>query len=193
MLEFLDKTDKELFLYLNAMHSSFSDDLWQFVTNIPTWIPLYAVILIMMILIFKKDSFFLVAGILLVVLVSDQFTSTFMKAFFARPRPCFDPEIGHLVHVVKSCGGKYGFASSHSANSFGIAMFVWMTFRYYWSGTWLMFIWAFIVAFSRIMVGVHYPGDILVGGILGAIFGGIIFKILEEVYFRFKLAPLIKN
>jgi undecaprenyl-diphosphatase len=56
-----------------------------------------------------------------------------------------------------------------------------------------MFIWAFFVAFSRIMVGVHYPGDILSGALLGTVFGWLIFKILEEVYFRVKLAPLIKN
>lgn len=193
MLELLDKIDKDIFLYFNAMHNSVSDELWQFITNIPTWIPLYVLILIFMVRVFKMDSFFVIAGALLVILVSDQFTSSFMKPFFARPRPCYDQEIGHLVHIVKSCGGKYGFASGHSANSFGIAMFTWMTFRYFWSGTWLMFLWAFIVAFSRIMVGVHYPGDILAGGLLGVFFGWLIFKILEEVYFRVKLAPLIKN
>ncbi len=193
MLELLDKIDKDVFLYFNSMHNSSSDEFWQFTTDVPTWIPLYALILVLMIWKYKKDSMFLVAGILLVILVSDQFTSTFMKVFFARPRPCYDQEIGHLVHIVNACGGMYGFASGHSANSFGIAMFTWLVFRHHWRSTGLMFVWAFLVASSRIMVGVHYPGDILVGGMLGAFFGWLIFKILEEVYFRVKLAPLIKN
>jgi undecaprenyl-diphosphatase len=193
MLELLDKIDKLVFLFINGKHSAFSDPAWQIVTNIPTWIPLYILLIFFIIKVFKRDSVFVIAGVLLVVLVCDQLTSGLMKPFFERLRPCHDPEIGHLVHIVKNCGGKYGFASGHSANSFGIAMFTWLTFRSYWKGTWLMFVWAFFVALSRIMVGVHYPGDILVGGLLGILFGWLIFKILDEVYFRVRLAPLIKN
>jgi undecaprenyl-diphosphatase len=147
----------------------------------------------MMIIVFKKDSLYLIMGILLVILASDQFTSSFMKPFFERLRPCHDLEIGQLVHVVKKCGGQFGFASGHSANSFGIAMFAWLTFRSYWKGTWLMFLWAAFVAFSRIMVGVHYPGDIIVGSLIGLFFGWLIFKLLEQIYFRIRLMPIIKN
>ena len=193
MLEFLDKIDKKVFLYFNQFHNETSDVIWQTITNIPTWIPLYILLIFLLIKTFKTDSIYLILGILLTILVSDQFTSTFMKPFFERFRPCHDPEIGYLVHIVKKCGGQYGFASGHSANSFGIAMFIWMTFRTYWRGTWLMFIWAFIVAFSRIMVGVHYPGDILTGAVLGIFFGWLIFKSVEEIYFRVRLLPLIKN
>jgi undecaprenyl-diphosphatase len=95
--------------------------------------------------------------------------------------------------VVKKCGGQFGFASGHAANSFGIAMFTWLTFRSYWKGTWLMFLWAAFVAFSRIMVGVHYPGDIIVGSLIGLFFGWLIFKLLEQIYFRIRLMPIIKN
>lgn len=193
MLEFLDKIDKETFLFFNQFHNSNSDVVWQTITHIPTWIPLYAVLVFFLIKVFKRDGIYLIAGLLLVILVCDQFTSSLMKPFFERFRPCHDPQIGHLVHVAKNCGGQYGYASGHAANSFGIAMFIWMTFRSYWRGTWLMFVWAFIVAFSRIMVGVHYPGDILTGGVLGILFGWIIFKVLEETYFRSRLLPLIKN
>ena len=116
-----------------------------------------------------------------------------MKPFFERPRPCHSFEIGHLVHVANKCGGQYGFASGHSANSFGIAIFIWLTFRYYWRWTWLIFIWAGFVAYSRIAIGVHYPGDILIGGLVGLFFGWLTFRVVEEIYFRTKLQPLIKN
>jgi len=193
MLEQIDKVDKEIFLYLNGKHGDISDMIWQFVTDIPSWIPLYLLLIGLMIWKFKKDSIFLILGVLLTILISDQFTSTFMKPFFGRLRPCHDLEIGYLVHVVKKCGGQFGFASGHSANSFGIAMYCWLVFRSYWRGSWILFLWAFAVAFSRIMVGVHYPGDILVGGMLGMCFGWMVFKLTEEVYFRVRLLPLIKN
>jgi undecaprenyl-diphosphatase len=193
MLEFLDTLDKKIFLYINRHHSETSDVIWQTITNIPTWIPLYVFILLMIIVVFKKDSLYLIMGILLVILASDQFTSSFMKPFFERLRPCHDFEIGQLVHVVKKCGGQFGFASGHSANSFGIAMFTWLTFRSYSKGTWLMFVWAAFVAFSRIMVGVHYLGDIVVGGLVGIFFGWLIFNLLQQIYFRTKLMPIIKN
>ncbi len=193
MIDWLDRIDKSVFLYLNAMHSELSDMIWITITNIQTWIPLYILFLILFVKVFKKDSFYLIAGILLVILFSDQFTSGFMKPFFERPRPCHSPEIGNLVYVATKCGGQFGFASGHSANSFGIAMFVWLVFRYYWKWIWIVFIWACFVAYSRIAVGVHYPGDILVGGLVGAFFGWLTFIIIQESYFRIKLEPLIKN
>lgn len=193
MLNWLDHIDKTLFLYFNSFHSPFSDQIWLWITNIPTWIPLYILLVFFTIKVFKKDSWIIIIGFLLVILASDQFTSTFMKPFFGRLRPCYDLEIGHLVHIANKCGGQFGYASGHAANSFGIAMFSWMLFKNYWSGTWLIFVWAGIVAFSRIMIGVHYPGDILTGALVGLTFSWIIFKTIEEFYFRIKLEPLIKN
>jgi len=193
MIDWLDQIDKAIFLFLNSMHSDISDKVWLIITNIPTWIPLYVLIFFLFIKIFKKDSLYLILGLLLVVLVSDQFTSGFMKPFFQRPRPCHDAEIAHLVHIAKSCGGQFGFASGHSANSFGIAMFVWMVFKSSWRWSWLIFVWAAVVAYSRIAIGVHYPGDILIGGILGILFGYLIFKLTSKIFFRIRLKPLIKN
>ena len=193
MIEWLDQLDKAIFLILNSLYSDVSDKVWLLITNIPTWIPLYVLIFFLFIKVFKKDSFYLILGLLLVVLVCDQFTSGFMKPFFERPRPCHDAEIGHLVHIANKCGGQFGFASGHSANSFGIAMFVWMVFRSYWKWTWLIFVWAAVVAYSRIAIGVHYPADILVGGLLGIFFGFLIFKLTSELFFKIKKATFIKN
>lgn len=193
MLDWLDHVDKQIFLYLNSFHSPLSDQIWVWITNIPSWIPLYLLLVFFIIKVFKKDSIYIIIGILLVILASDQTTSSFMKPFFGRLRPCHDPGIGHLVHVATKCGGQFGFASGHAANSFGIAMFFWLVFRNYWSGTWLLFLWATIVATSRIMIGVHYPGDLLTGGLIGVFFGWLMFILVSEVFFRIKLEPLIKN
>ncbi len=193
MIEWLDGIDKQLFLFFNGQHSQVSDQVWYWITWSKTWIPLYALFLILLIKTFRMDSIWLIAGVLLTVLITDQVTSSLMKPFFERLRPCYDPEIGHLVHVVKGCGGKFGFASGHSANSFGIATFAWLTFRYYWRWTWLIFLWSAAMAFSRIMVGVHYPADIIVGAAVGILSGWLMFRIISEIYFRTRLEPVIKN
>ena len=193
MIEWLKKIDTALFLFFNSMHSDFSDRLWLFVTNIPTWIPLYLILILIIIKVFRRDSFYIIAGVLLVILCSDQFTSSFMKPFFERLRPCHNTDINDLVHVAKNCGGKYGFASGHAANSFGIATFFWLSLRSYLRWTWMIFLWALIVAYSRIAIGVHYPGDIIVGGAVGMFFSWLVFKIVNEAFFRIHLEPLIKN
>jgi len=68
-----------------------------------------------------------------------------------------------------------------------------MVFKSSWRWSWLIFVWAAVVAYSRIAIGVHYPGDILIGGILGILFGYLIFKLTSKIFFRIRLKPLIKN
>ncbi len=193
MIEWLDHIDKNIFLFINSFHSSLSDQIWIWITNIPSWIPLYLLLIFFIIKIYKKDSIYIIVALLFIVLVSDQFTSSFMKPFFGRFRPCHDPDIGHLVHVANKCGGQFGFASGHSANSFGIAVLIWLVFNNYWRWTWLIFVWAFTVAFSRIMVGVHYPGDIIVGGLVGTFFGWLIFLFVSKVYYKINQKAIIEN
>jgi undecaprenyl-diphosphatase len=116
-----------------------------------------------------------------------------MKPLFGRLRPCHDPEISQLVHLAGSCGGRFGFASGHAANSFGLAMYVWLVFRHRFPWIALLFLWAAMVAFSRVMIGVHYPLDIATGGLTGVFSGWLMFRLTETVYFHFKLEPLIKD
>ena len=168
MIDFLLEIDKKLFLFLNGLNSGFFDWLMYYISEKTTWIPLYMIILVLVIKKYKwKGLFFLLFATLLVVL-SDQ-GSVMMKNTFMRLRPCKDPDLQGLVHMVRGrCGGMYGFVSSHAANTFALAALVSMIFRKdYKYITAIMFTYASLNAYSRIYLGVHYPGDVIAGAILG--------------------------
>ncbi len=193
MLKYIDDWDKTLFLFLNGLHSPESDKFWLTITNIPTWIPLYAALVIWIIIYYKKDSFWIIAGAVLVIVVADQLTSGFMKPFFERLRPCHNSEISLAVHLADGCGGLFGFASGHAANSFGLAIYVWLVFRHRYPWSALLFAWAAMVAMSRVMIGVHYPFDIAVGGMTGILTGWVVFRLTVSIYFHVRMEPLIKD
>jgi len=182
MLEWLDKADKELFLFLNGMHNPFFDEVMWMVSNKFLWIPIYILLVYFMFKYYNQEGLVWLIGIIILVILTDQFTSTLLKPSFGRLRPCHDPEIMALVHNVKRCGGLYGFVSGHSANSFAIATFSFMIFYNKLRYIWLLFPWAVVIAYSRIYLGVHYPGDILIGAIIGIIFGLTLFHFTSKIY-----------
>ncbi|MDN5199729.1 phosphatase PAP2 family protein [Fulvivirgaceae bacterium BMA10] len=186
MMEKIEQLDQELFLWLNNLHHGIFDVVMYYVTNKYFWIPFYLFIIFAVVVKFKKQAFFIIPILILTVTICDQITSGFMKPFFERLRPCHDPIIGNLVHlVVDGCGGKFGFASSHASNHFGLATFLWLLFRNTYKWAHLIFIWAFLIAYSRVYVGVHYPGDILVGSLVGIIIGWLCFQIMKGVLKKF--------
>ena len=162
--------DKEVLLALNGNHSLFWDGFMWTVTKTITWIPVGAALLYV---IFKnnklKQAGAILVALALCITFADQITSGFCKPFFARFRPTQDPEIMYLVHTVNGYrGGMYGFMSSHAANTFAVAMFVSLLIRN-WLMTLATFTWAMLASYSRIYLGVHYPGDILCGATVGMI------------------------
>ncbi len=188
-MHWLVEADKSVFLFFNGLHNHFFDILMAWISNKFTWFPFYAVLIIWLIVKYKLKGLILVLMIVLVIILCDQVTSSFMKPFFARLRPCHDPEIESRVHVVGSCGGLYGFASSHAANAFGLVMFLYLIFRKIIRNTAYLFIWAFMIAYSRVYVGVHFTGDVAAGALTGCLFAFLIYALYLKFPDRHKIEP----
>lgn len=178
MLEQLIQWDKDVLIFLNGFHHTILDPIMILITKTVFWIPLYVLLIYFLFKNYQRNAWFFLIGAIITIILSDQITSSIMKPFFARLRPSHDPSINHLLHLVNDYrGGLYGFASSHASNSFAVAMFIWLSLRttYKWIG--LIFIWAFVMTYTRIYLGVHFPGDILVGAVIGLFCGWLGFRI----------------
>lgn len=174
MFDQLVALDKELFLFLNGLHAPWLDPIMRLITETVFWLPFYLFLLYHIVKEHKIMSLAILLGITLTILLSDQITSSLMKPFFTRLRPSHEPSLAGLVHMVNGYkGAMYGFASSHAANTFGTATFLYLLFRVKkpWMG-WL-FLWSAVVSYTRIYLGVHYPADIAVGAAVGIICGWI--------------------
>jgi len=191
MIEYLDKIDRSIFLFLNGIHSPFWDKVMFWISGDTSWIFLYIIMLIGLAVKYRWKMIFIVIAISLTITASDQFSVHFFKEVFERLRPCHNLEISELVHLVNNhCGGKFGFVSSHAANTFALAMLTSGLFRNKYF-TWFIFIWAAIVSYSRIYLGVHYPGDIIGGALLGVFIGWLMLflfnvfnkKVVSQIHF----------
>ena len=184
----LIQADQHLLLQLNGSESLFWDGVMWTVSDTKTWIPAAVVLLYV---IFKNcklsQGMLVLLTLAVVVLCADQFSSGLCKNYFMRFRPSQEPALTDLVHIVNGYrGGAYGFISSHAANTFAIAVFVSLLIRNGWLAFTMLF-WALVPSYSRIYLGVHYPGDIIFGAIAGsviAIIGYVIFLFLQKKLFR---------
>ena len=177
-LDTLLNIDRYMLLSLNGSDSLFWDGCMLVYTSMAVWAPLA---LMMLYVLMKnnniKDFLLLLLLIALVATLTDQISSGFCKPFFARWRPTNDPMLMYAVDVVNETrGGKYGFTSSHAANSFGIATFMMLLIRNRALSVSLM-TWAAMNAFTRIYLGVHYPGDILAGTVIGVVVGWAVYRL----------------
>ena len=175
--------DKEWLLTVNGSDSLFLDRVSRVLTAAITWLPLYISLLIVVIRnneSFRK-IFYVLAGAGLCVLFAGAVDDWFVKPGVARWRPTHDPEIGMMVDVVDGYrGGKYGFFSAHAANTFSIAIFFCWLIRSRLLSLALV-IWSLTNCWTRMYLGVHYPGDILVGLTWGFIVGSFVYFL----YYRF--------
>ena len=184
MLEHLEALDRSAFLAINGWHSVWTDDLMLLISGKSSWIPLYVFLLFLLQRrLGWRGLAWAVPVIGLMILCSDQGSVQLFKESVRRLRPCHEPTLSGMVHLVpEGCGGQYGFVSSHAANHSAIAFFMIgiLGGRPRWSIPALV-LWAALVGYSRIYLGVHYPGDVLVGSLFGATVGIIFVVMLRRI------------
>lgn len=179
MIEQILQYDTELFIFLNSLGTKTWDPFWMAYTTKFNWIPFYAILLY---LIYKqiglKPMIVTIVVAALMILFTDQVTNLFKRGFH-RLRPCHLAEMIDGMRLVRSgCGGKYGFFSGHASNSMAAAVFIgFMLKNRFKFILYILLIWAFLMAYSRVYIGVHYPLDIVLGMTFGALSGFAFYKL----------------
>lgn len=175
--------DQSITLSLNGSESLFCDNLMIIVTNTFSWSLL---IIMLLYIIFKnnstKDAFIILLTIGLMIFVADRICSGFVKPAVARWRPTQDPNIMYLVDTVRNYrGGRYGFFSGHACNTMCVAMFLSYLFRSR-KLSFFLFFWSISTTFTRLYLGVHYFGDVLVGWTVGGLIGFLFYKLYYRLF-----------
>lgn len=174
MIESIIKLDQQLFLYLNRLNSKFFDSIMLYVSK--SYTPVFLILVLVIgfgVYKFKRKAILLIFFCFFSLALSDGISSRLFKPTFKRLRPCHEPQLKERVYTAgKNCwGGKYGFVSSHAANTFAAATFIFLVFLVYTKKTFFLFIWAALVSYSRIYLAKHYPLDIFFGALLGILCG----------------------
>lgn len=178
----LTHLDQILTLALNGSSSLYLDALAMTSTKTLTWIPL--ALLLLYVIIRNNDLravVSIVLGIALCILVADQVASGIFKPLIARYRPTQDPQLMYMVDVVNGYrGGRYGFFSSHAANTMSVAIFLSLLIRRRSLTLWLLS-WSLLNCWTRVYLGVHYVGDLTVGILWGVVVGWSVYRLLLRV------------
>jgi undecaprenyl-diphosphatase len=186
MLKRLLELDRDLFIYFNSLGSETFDPIWEVITKQVSWIPVFAIILY---LAFKRlgwrHALLVVGMVALLIAFTDQTTNLF-KNGFQRLRPGNNPEIAGFIRAIQH-RQSFSFISGHASNSMAVAFFLYKVLKPYLKYMGFFFLWPLIFAYSRIYLGLHYPGDILVGYIWGLFTGFLILKLY--VYLRDRFFP----
>lgn len=177
LYSWLAQLDRQLFLLINQLHHPWLDRIVYWVTHELFWIPLYAFLLYLVIKHLRTKSWMALVAVVFLITICDQFASGLIKPWVQRLRPCFHPALQDFVHIVGRNQGLYGFISSHAANSFGLATFLYLLLQERYPSIRLLFIWALVVSYARIYGGVHYPGDMIIGALSGVGWGWMMFRL----------------
>ena len=177
MIDYLLYIDQYLLLKINGLNTPWLDTIMSAMTNGPFWLPLFIVVIGFIIYKSRWKAIAVFLFLALVIVFADRISSGLLKPWVGRLRPSHEPDLENILHFVNGYkGGLYSFVSSHAANAFGVATFLWLVLRKSINWIWIMYVWAIIFSFTRIYLGVHYPSDILGGAVLGLILGLGVYK-----------------
>ena len=183
--------DFELFHFINStLSNSFFDFLLPILREKYTWVPFYLFLLYFLVSKYSKTGLIIFLAGAITVGLADFTSSNLIKQSVKRLRPCNVEQPPHPVKSRVHCGGGYSFTSSHAANHFSLGVFLILALgqRFRWV-KWPLLIWAGSISFSQIYVGVHFPLDILVGGILGSLIAWLVFSTLAKFFPQSILRP----
>ncbi|RYD51538.1 MAG: phosphatase PAP2 family protein [Sphingobacteriales bacterium] len=184
--------DQIIWYYINTQwHNAFLDWLIPFLRNQYFWVPVYLFLFVFMLLNYGRKGLDWVIGFLLTFGAADWICASVIKPFVGRLRPCNNPDLQNYIHLLVECGGGKSFPSNHAANHFAFAAFINATIGKTYPGirkwTWL---WPVIVSYSQVYVGVHFPLDVLAGGLLGVSIGSLTGSLYNRYAGRLQPLPV---
>ncbi len=173
--------DYQLWHYLHLVwRSSFLDAVMPYVRNQFTWAPLYLFLLLFMPRKFGRRGWLWCLGFFVCFAITDSVCGSLLKPWIERVRPCNDPRFSGLVHLLVPRSSGWSFPSNHAANHFALGSFMAVTFHRKWPRLWpLPIAWALLISYAQVYVGVHWPGDVIVGGLIGAAIGITLAKVFN--------------
>ncbi|MFT5862543.1 MAG: undecaprenyl-diphosphatase [Flavobacteriales bacterium] len=175
MWQQLEQWDREFFIYLNGLGSETYDAFWIFVTKIEHWIPWYLFILVLFFIVYKHRQAIIGILLSLVVVGFSLGITEIVKNVVSRLRPNNTPDIAELIRVLQS-PNSFSFFSGHASVSVAVTTFVVLALRHQLKWIYVIYIWPLLFISSRVYVGVHYPGDIIVGSLVGVIIGVLFWR-----------------
>lgn len=188
MIEYLQDFDTSALLAINGMHNAFQDALWWMVTA--KWSSLLLALALLWILLHqhRRHAVLVLVMMVLAMLIADQVSSGLIKHVVERLRPTHEPSLQDVVHVINGYrGGMYGFVSSHAANFVAVSTLIALVMRHR-AAVLSMFTWSLLQCYSRMYLGVHYPGDILGGIAVGLLVGWLLWCLMRWIEHRWRLS-----